>query len=148
MDQFIQFVMHHWLLSGLFVAILIVIFIEEARSKGLGGTGIVPAKLVQLHNSGEAVVVDVRDADAFQEGHIVDSTNIPMGDFADNIKKLDKYKSKTVVLVCQNGQKAGGAMSQLKKAGFENVFILTSGINAWKTAGMPLSKKKKNNGKG
>jgi rhodanese-related sulfurtransferase len=139
-QEIIQFAVHHWLLSGLFILLLILLMVEEARSKGLLGQ-LDAQHLVQLINRESAVVVDTRNREAFQEGHIVGAVNIPQADLEKNPDQLMKYKGRPIVIVCATGQKSGEIAAKLKKKNIENVQVLSGGINAWKNANMPLIKK-------
>jgi rhodanese-related sulfurtransferase len=139
-QEIIQFAMYHWLLSGLFILLLIGLFLEEARAKGLMRQ-INPQRAVHLINRENAVVIDIRDRNAFQEGHIVDSINIARADLEKDLQKIEKYKDRPIILVCAMGQTAGAMAAKLRKENFPNVHVLSGGINAWKTAQMPLVKK-------
>lgn len=141
MHQFFEFLLNHWVLAGLFIIVLILIIIEEARSKGLGGTGITPQKLTQLINQDQVIIIDIRPTNAFKDGHIINSMNIPQDVIDNELKKLEKKKDKQIVIVDLNGQKSNSVAAKLRKAGFENVFMLIGGINAWKSANMPMVKK-------
>lgn len=141
MQDIIQFVTHHWLLSGIFIILLILLLIEEARSKGLLGQ-IGPQELVQMINRESAVVVDIRNREAFQEGHIVGAVNFPQAELEKDFTKLSKYKDQPIVVVCVMGQKAGDVAIKLKKQNYQRVYALSGGMNAWKNAQMPLVKKK------
>lgn len=141
MQDIIQFVTHHWLLSGIFIILLILLLIEEARSKGLLGQ-IGPQELVQMINRESAVVVDIRNREAFQEGHIVGAVNFPQAELEKDFTKLSKYKDQPIVVVCAMGQKAGDVAIKLKKQNYQRVYALSGGMNAWKNAQMPLVKKK------
>ena len=140
MQDIIQFVVNHWLLSGLFIVLLILLLLEEARSKGLLGQ-LGPQDLVQLINRESAVVVDIRNREAFQDGHIVGSVNFLQAELEKDFNQLRKYKDRPIVIVCATGQKSGEIAAKLKKQNFERVHVLSGGINAWKNASMPLVKK-------
>ena len=140
MQDIIQFAVNHWLLSGLFIVLLILLLLEEARSKGLLGQ-LGPQDLVQLINRESAVVVDIRNREAFQDGHIVGSVNILQAELEKDFNQLRKYKDRPIVIVCATGQKSGEIAAKLKKQNFERVHVLSGGINAWKNASMPLVKK-------
>jgi rhodanese-related sulfurtransferase len=88
-----------------------------------------PQEVTLLINRAKAAIVDVRDAAAFTAGHLPDAKNIP-----------DKFKNRTIVVVCQQGSRAFGAAKILEKAGYENVVVLEGGQAAWETAGLPLAK--------
>lgn len=100
-----------------------------------------PLQATQMINRGKSTaVIDVRSADEFAAGHLRDAKNMPLADLANRIKELDKNKVKTVILVCQSGARADKAARQLKSAGFEDIYTLEGGVNAWSAAGLPLSK--------
>ncbi|MDF3035521.1 MAG: rhodanese-like protein [Paucimonas sp.] len=94
----------------------------------------------QMINQGKTVVLDVRDAAAYAAGHLNDSRNIPLSELPKRVGELDKFKSKSVVVVCESGTRSGRALGLLKKAGFGNVFSLEGGISAWQAQGLPLAK--------
>ncbi len=136
-----HFLLNHWFLSSLFILLLIMVFVEEARSKGLGSSGVTPQKLTQLINRDNAIVVDIRENNAFKDGHILGAINLPQASMDQNLNKINKHKSQTLVVVDGSGQKAMATALKLKKAGFEKVQVLTGGLNAWKSAGLPTTTK-------
>ena len=93
-----------------------------------------------LINRGKALVLDVRDSAEFAAGHLPEAKNIALGELDNRIGELDKFKAKSVVVVCQSGARASSAAAKLLKAGFTDVVSLDGGVAAWKTAGLPLSK--------
>jgi rhodanese-related sulfurtransferase len=139
-QEFIQFFAHHWLLSGLLVILLILLMIEEARSKGLLDQ-LSPQETVQKLNHESAVIIDIRNRESFQGGHIVGAVNLPQTELAKDLSKLNKYKDRPLIIVCLTGQGAGKLVLQLKKQSFDKVFALAGGIGAWKRAEMPMVKK-------
>ena len=140
MDHLSQFIGNHALLCGAFAVVLFLVFFIEARIAGGGGQHLTPQLVTQAINREEAVVVDLRDASVFRDGHIVGSLNIPMADWDVQQKKLEKYKAKPLVLVDAVGQKVQMYKIKLIKAGFTDVRILAGGINAWRAASLPLVK--------
>ncbi|RJG04897.1 rhodanese-like domain-containing protein [Noviherbaspirillum cavernae] len=94
----------------------------------------------QLINQGKTVVVDVREPSDFAAGHLRDAKNIPLKELPNRVSELEKFKSKTVLAVCQAGVQSGRATAQLKKAGFAQVFSLDGGLAAWQAQGLPLAK--------
>lgn len=97
-------------------------------------------KLTQLINQKEAVIIDIRETDQFKKGHIPNARSIPIKTLASECEKLNQFKNKTFVVVCENGTQSHKAISQLKKAGFQNVHLLEGGIIAWGTQGLPKVK--------
>jgi rhodanese-related sulfurtransferase len=94
----------------------------------------------QLLNQGRAVVVDVRDPKDFAIGHMREARNIPLKEFDKRIAELDKFKAKSVIVVCSSGMQSARATSKLKKAGFNEVFSLNGGMAAWQAQGLPVTK--------
>lgn len=100
-----------------------------------------PADVTLLINRSKATIVDVREAKDFAGGHLPDAKNIPLADFDKRIGELDKFKSKSVVVVCQTGgMRAATAANKLAKAGYTDVVTLDGGIAAWQKANLPLAK--------
>jgi rhodanese-related sulfurtransferase len=95
---------------------------------------------VQLINRQDAAIVDVRDAAEFKSGHIPNARNIPAGEVTERTKELEKLKKRPILLACGSGNRSASAASGLQKAGFEQVYTLAGGMNAWQQAGMPVQK--------
>lgn len=93
-----------------------------------------------LINRGKATVVDVREATEFATGHLPDAKNIPLGELSKRVGELDKFKNRSVILVCKSGARSNSAAGVLAKAGFADVVNLDGGIAAWQKAGLPLAK--------
>jgi len=97
-------------------------------------------QVTQLINRGKTVVIDVRDAAEFANGHLRDAKNLPLADLGKRIGELDKLKGRSVVVVCQSGARADKAVRQLKAAGFDDVVVLDGGLAAWQAASLPTVK--------
>lgn len=94
----------------------------------------------QLINREDAQIIDVREPDEYSAGHLPESRNIPLGRIEERAGELDKFKDVPLLVVCQTGARSAGACKQLTKLGFGRVHNLEGGINAWRTAGLPLKK--------
>nr|WP_229224914.1 rhodanese-like domain-containing protein [Duganella violaceicalia] len=93
-----------------------------------------------LINRSKATIVDVRDATEFAAGHLPEAKNIPLGELSNRLGELEKFKTKSVVVVCKTGARASSAAAKLAKAGFTDVVNLDGGVAAWQKAGLPLAK--------
>ena len=140
MDQLTQFVTHHWQLWAALIVILIVIFITELLSHKKQGKALSTASVVDMINHENAVVIDLREAEAFRAGHIIDAVLASTEDF--NQGRMDKYKSKPIVLVCAKGLQSSTLAAKLRTQGFTQPMMLAGGITAWQTEGLPLIKGK------
>lgn len=137
MDQLVEFIGNHWLLSGTFVALLIAFFVNEVKRSG---QSVSSQQLVNLVNQERAIVVDVRDNTEYSAGHIIDAINIPHTSMQSRMKELEKYKERPIVVVCKMGQHAGSMGTMLKKAGFKRVSRLKGGLSTWQAENLPLVK--------
>ncbi|MFZ2314945.1 MAG: rhodanese-like domain-containing protein [Gammaproteobacteria bacterium] len=119
----------------IFVLVSIVEFIRINRNR----SSLSVAETTQKINREQAVVIDTRSPDAFNKGHIVDAISIPAKDLQPNNKKLEKYRTKPIIIVCATGADAQKIAATLAKAGY-NTYILAGGVRAWADAAMPLVK--------
>lgn len=91
----------------------------------------------QLLNKGKTLILDVRSADEFKAGHLRQARNIPLNELPARIDDLNK--STPVLVVCQTDTRAGRGASQLRRAGFSEVYVLEGGFVAWKSQGLPIA---------
>jgi rhodanese-related sulfurtransferase len=136
MQDIIEFTNQNALLvSGLVASGLAVIF-YELRTKARNIGSLSTALAVRAINNGSAVI-DVRPAEQFATGHIVDARNIPADSLADSKDKFTAHKHGTV-LVCDNGQRSAECAAMLRKQGIDNVFSLKGGVMAWQQENLPI----------
>lgn len=146
MDSYLEFAGNHMLLvSALMISFMVLVFTELQR-KARGVTSVEPQDAVKLINA-DAVVIDLRNADAFARGHIVNAKNIPHDELDDDMEKLQRFKSKPMVAVCDAGMTSTRLVNTLRKAGIDNVYGLRGGMNAWTQANLPLVSAKKTKSK-
>lgn len=89
-----------------------------------------------LLSAGAATVVDVRNADEWNAGHLDGATHIPLGRLEQRIAEIDP--TRTVVLQCQTGSRSAIAASLLAAHGIADVRNQRGGIVAWSDAGLPV----------
>lgn len=86
----------------------------------------------------DVVILDVRTAEEFCEGHIQHALNIDIKQdgFVEKVKSALPY-GKTIAVYCKGGKRSANAAALLAKEGYK-VVNLEGGIMAWKDAEMPL----------
>jgi rhodanese-related sulfurtransferase len=146
MDTYLEFTSNHPLLVGALLLSFFLLVFTELRRKAAGMVNVDPQQAVKLINA-DAVVVDLRSADAFAAGHIVRARNIPHDELEANLGKLEKDKSKAILAVCQSGISSTKAVGELQKLGFESVYGIKGGMAAWTQAGLPVVTAKKTKSK-
>jgi rhodanese-related sulfurtransferase len=142
MEQYLEFTANHPLLIGALLLSFFLVIFSELKRKSRGVTTLEPQEAIKLINA-DAVVIDLRSADAFARGHIVNARNIPADELAGKHDVIEKYKTRPIVAVCDAGMTSSRTVDKLRKAGLENVFGLRGGINAWQQANLPLVTSKK-----
>ncbi len=138
--MFINFATENWYLFVMLAAILLLLAFDPAGRSVGGAAKISPAQLPQLQNRKSAVVVDVRNKDEFEKGHIEQALHLPLDTIETSLKKLNKVRGKPLILVCQSGGKAAKAAAVLKKNEFEDLYVLDGGLASWSKENLPLSK--------
>jgi molybdopterin/thiamine biosynthesis adenylyltransferase/rhodanese-related sulfurtransferase len=83
----------------------------------------------------EAVWIDVREADEWQEGHIPGARHIPRGSLESRIEAAAPDRAAEVVLYCASGARSAFAAKSLSDLGYANVHSLVGGITDWKRNG-------------
>ena len=139
-EELLAFLGRNQMLSMTLAALTVAIIANEISRLFRGFKVLRPAELTAMVNRDNALVVDLRPSTDFTKGHIPGSKNVQMSQFDPENKQLAPAKALPVVLVCKTGQTAGSAAKRLKKAGFENVYVLDGGIGGWQQADLPLVK--------
>lgn len=139
--QIMQFAIKHWQLVSGFIIIAILIVLEEATTQRQKGPQLTSSGVTHAINRDNALVIDLREPALFREGHIVGSKNFPLSEFDRQEEKLKSHIDRHIILVDAMGLKTGPIALRLKKAGFLKIASLKGGIDAWKMANMPVTKK-------
>lgn len=147
MDRIVEFTSANMLLVLILMISFFLLVFTELRRKARGLVAVEPAAAVALINN-EGIVLDLRNAEAFARGHIVNAKNVPYDQFDAGSDKIAKLRKKPVVAVCDAGISSNKAVDALRKSGFESVYGLKGGMAAWNQAGLPVVTGKKTKSKG
>jgi rhodanese-related sulfurtransferase len=150
MDRFLEFAGNNTLLVAALLGSFFVAIFYELRRKANGLVNIEAADVVKLVNN-DALVLDLRSAETYGHGHIVNARNLGADDIEAKVPGLAPDKAKPVIAVCDNGVSSNRTVKALRKMGYETVFGLKGGMNGWVQAGLPVvtgKKTKSKSGKG
>jgi len=140
MGQLAEFATNHPLIALSVAASLVAVIVYELRLKSQGLTQLATSDAVRLINKG-ATIIDVRKAEAYGAGHIVNARNVPIEQIeGDPDAALQKAKNRALLTVCDNGTISAKAAGALRRAGFETVFSLKGGLASWRAENLPLVK--------
>ncbi len=81
-------------------------------------------------------LLDVREPFEWNEGHVPDSTLIPLGELAGRVSELPADQE--IMVICRSGNRSATGRDILKEAGLDQVTSVAGGIRAWSAAGHPV----------
>jgi hydroxyacylglutathione hydrolase len=82
----------------------------------------------------ELKILDVRDQDEWEEGHIKGATHIPYYFLEQRLHELDN--TQPMAVTCASGQRSSIACSLLQRHGFTQLFNVIGGMDAWEESGL------------
>jgi len=139
MDHLLEYSGHHPWLAAFAVAAAIAVIVNELRLRNLSIGALAPQEVIRLMNQG-ATLLDMRERQAFQDGHISGARHFDAGQLPNASDALRKYKEKALIVYCDRGTSAAAAVRALSKQGFTKVFNLRGGIAAWRAENLPLAR--------
>src|SRR5579863_8889445 len=90
-----------------------------------------------------ARVIDVRQADEWNRGHIAEAELVPINgiySFGKALKDLNIPADEAVIFVCASGQRSASASEIALVAGLKNVHNLANGMNGWMMRRYPVER--------
>ena len=111
--------------------------VAEARKKI---TEISPSEAAEKSKSGEAVIIDVREKDEWDEERIPDAIHMSRGTIELDVEEKVPDTNTMIVCHCGGGGRSALAAESLQKMGYKNVRSMAGGFKAWKAMGLPTAK--------
>ncbi len=84
----------------------------------------------QLDSGENIVLIDVRGAHEFAQGHIEKAINIPMDVVSNEIEKVVPNKDQKIFVNCLSGGRSKASCSLIEAKGYTNVYDI-GGVNSW-----------------
>jgi phage shock protein E len=103
-------------------------------------TEISPTEAAAKLTGGEAVIVDVREKDEWDEGHIPGAMHMSRGTIELDIEEKVPNQNAMIICHCGGGGRSALAAESLQKMGYKNVRSMAGGFKAWKAAGLSVTK--------
>ncbi len=125
----------------LFLVVILALGLLFLARRLVTGDLIDPAEAARRVESGQAVLVDVREpAEWADTGVAQPAFLLPLsdlrGDRRDWAAFLKKHRDKELILYCRSGNRSGIAARLLAKEGFQ--VANAGGFSAWQAAGLPV----------
>ena len=90
-----------------------------------------------LESDGHAIL-DVRERDEWEEGHLPGAVHVPRGNLEARIEQFVPDRSTPVLVYCAGGSRSAFAAKTLEELGYESVVSLAGGFTDWKRNGFPF----------
>lgn len=137
MERVVEFAGNHPLLMLALVATLAAIaaneFMQYRRSRDAVDTD----TATRLYNRDEAVFVDIRGENAYHSLRLPGAVNVPLEHLDKQAGRLDRFKGRALIVYCDSGRQSLRGVQALKAKGWETVYQLKGGINAWRENSLP-----------
>jgi len=83
----------------------------------------------------EVTLVDIRDPESFQVAHLVDAVHINDANIHEFLETANRQQP--LIVYCYHGISSAGAASFFSEQGFDKVFHIEGGFEAWQQSGLP-----------
>jgi len=103
---------------------------------------VVDLEFTKFLNNNNGVIIDARDPEDYESGHIINAVNIPFNFYDDYTDLIDSLDYKGIYIVYCGGGDCSLSIDLadilFNEKLFENVFIFEGGFPEWKSAGLPI----------
>jgi len=112
------------------VFLAVILLLAACAAKTAEGYVTIGIDEVQPRQSNGAIVVDVREVEEFEEGHISGAINVPLSEFKKgNRADLDSDKG-TYIVICRSGNRSKEVSDILFEEGYDVVNV-SEGMSSW-----------------
>jgi len=92
----------------------------------------------KISSNDDFILIDCRETDEWNSGHIEQAQLIPLSTFQEGSKALESSKDKTIVIQCRSGKRSLTACQMLLAEGYTKLYNLEGGILAWVDKSYPV----------
>ena len=90
--------------------------------------------------TGDAVIIDVREKDEWDEEHIPGAVHMSRGTIELDVEEKVPDTNAMIICHCGGGGRSALAAESLQKMGYKNVRSMAGGLKAWKAAGLSTAR--------
>ncbi len=99
-----------------------------------------PADAEKLLAEGGVLLLDVRTAQEYRDGHIPSARLVPITEFSKRLNELPADKTQPILVYCTVGVRSSKAAKILARNGYKDIYNLSGGIRAWAEKQKPIEK--------
>jgi len=96
--------------------------------------------LRRVQRAEQVILLDVREPDEYQRGHLPGAILIPRGVLEGQAPQLLRDPSAEIVVYCASGMRSTLAADTLQQMGYENLQSLAGGFRDWSQIGGPVDR--------
>ena len=97
-----------------------------------------PQQVYEAAQTGDVMILDVREIWEFEEGHISDAVLIPFLEIENRLSEIPKDQH--IIVTCRSGNRSSQIAELLTDKGYTKVHNMAGGILAWNTLNLPIEK--------
>ncbi len=90
--------------------------------------------------AGDLVVVDVREPQEYEQGHIEGAINIPRGIAEMGITRMVPDPATRIICYCAAGNRSAMVADNLRQMGYENIESMVGGFQEWARSGQRITR--------
>jgi rhodanese-related sulfurtransferase len=113
-----------------------VLFAPSLLPRGGYGDVTVQEARRLIEDKPDLVLLDVRTASEYEEGHIEGAVNIPVQELSVRFDELSPEDE--LLIYCRTGNRSAQAVDILLDLGFTKIYHMDEGIKGWTEAGYPV----------
>lgn len=99
---------------------------------------VTPVAAHQLAESGEVLLVDVREKSEWAQGRIAGAVHVPLSQFRALVPTLPS--DKPLVFYCLSGARSAQAVNLCRSLGLPHDTHMAGGLSVWRAHGLPLTR--------
>ena len=84
------------------------------------------------------LLIDVRELDEWQAGHLPNATHLSKGIIERDIKQFVTDPNTPIITYCGGGSRSALVTDNLQKMGYTQVSSMAGGFRGWQAAGHPI----------
>lgn len=93
----------------------------------------------RLDDGDAPLVLDVREPDEWQEGHVPGALHVPRGNLEARVEALVPDREREIAVICAGGSRSAFATKTLQELGYDRVVNVAGGFSDWKRNGFPFT---------
>lgn len=123
-----------------YALLLLALLFTSGCNSDSNNSSISADALLKHPDKEQILILDVRTAQEYSDGHVPGAINIPHTELSDKLGQVIEHEHKPVVVYCHSGRRAAIAQTILADAGFKQLLHLEGDMVGWKAGNYPIEK--------